>query len=99
PYTTLFRSSLVVSEEVIARKTAEMFKETEEMLSWLAPSNPEEEHSKAIRALVASTGLWCMDEKFKLWADNLSTPTPIFWVTGKCKFLLFCPSECRRLLL
>jgi hypothetical protein len=82
--------SSIIRDDIISRKYDQMFRDHEDIMQWLAPIGPEEEHIRASRLRVPGTGQWFVDGPLYQWlGESEGHPLlkdkihPILWVTGK----------------
>jgi hypothetical protein len=77
----------VLHEDVIERKADAMIRETDELLSWLAPFDSVEELEEARKGRSPGTGQWIWDKHMIVWEECMSPASgqPFIWIHGRCK--------------
>ncbi|KAF1816596.1 ankyrin repeat protein [Eremomyces bilateralis CBS 781.70] len=72
-----------IHEDIIERKSESLLKDTEEIIRWLAPVRPEEEHADLTQLRAPGSGEWFFDKEFHGWLSSVGDKRRIMWVTGK----------------
>jgi Mg2+ and Co2+ transporter CorA len=82
-YDEMKKLSAVISEDIIERQTSKMFRETEDLLKWLAPSDSEEQLAMAAKKRTRGTGQWFLSGDSEKWLHADKVEQPFMWITGK----------------
>ncbi|KAI9167209.1 LOW QUALITY PROTEIN: Vegetative incompatibility protein [Paramyrothecium foliicola] len=84
-YDEMKKLTSVIHEDILERQTSKMLQETEELLSWLAPSNAEENLALVSKNKVPGTGKWFLSGESADWLNAPKVDQPFIWITGKCE--------------
>jgi hypothetical protein len=85
-YTEVNELTRSIQVDLKIREQQRTDKANEDLLRWLAPVGPEEDHLRACKARQPGTGLWFIKGPLFDWLRNSSSQSTMLCLRGKCMF-------------